>query len=143
MRYWIEVRWPSIPEDRQDLLYFHQGRSLSRGKTMRDGDQVLYYETLKPRAGTRERGSGTIYAHAIVGGAITKRPPAEVGVVEGRVFDHSRPARVVRALRPGMKHCGVPLPRVREVLNNRPMYCMEITQEQFRTLAAELEDTCR
>jgi hypothetical protein len=121
-------------------------------------DQVLYYEPLiRDRRDARDRrdctyctwrttcpklrGSQTIFAHVIVRGEIEDRQlgPGEVVRCGGRTWDRIQRVEVVLPENEDMKHPGVPLSRVREVIGNRPMYGMQITEEQLRQLAAELK----
>ena len=151
-RFWIEVRWPMIPDDRLDLLYFHKGQ-YHRAQQMREGDEVLYYEALvrdqRKRGDCTDctwrttcpklRGSQTIFAHVIVQGDLEwRRPPLKCG---GYTWDRIRHVELVLPEKQDLKHPGVPLLRVRELIGNRPMFGMEIREQQFRRLAAELKQT--
>ena len=152
MAFWIEVRWPMITGDRLDLLYFHKGQ-YHRAQQMCEGDEVLYYETLKrdraPKCECSEcsrrtecaklRGSQTIFAHVIVQGKLERRPTEEVRTCGGYKFDRMRRVEVVLPKNENMERPGVKLPRVREVIGNRPMFGMQIPEDEFRRLAAELK----
>ena len=138
MRYWIEVRYPVVAGDFRNVLYFSEGPSYERAMRMSKGDEVLYYETkVRPGAKPGLVGSQTIHGRFVISGDLKRLPPHEWVSVGGRTLEFTRAAEEKVYL--NNKQMGIPLSRVKEVLGNRPMYCMEISKRQFEILADELE----